>query len=236
VFVVHGTRTFLDPVGKPAAVPIEHSTTLSGDWYATAPFWKPQVALFVNESTLLPVLLPLAPAATVLDRLPAAVATVLGAHAVSRTFIEHEVAEMSEHRLATTSNRSVVGIMNEFSYLGRSYRLPRGVDRRLRRAVPLAGRDALWTAARPTRQSRSRAGSARCATSRLIVSGVRARRDPGAATNSGRDSRGIGVEDARELGRLLADAKCGSNGQRAARLAVFGVRLLPNTKRGTVHL
>jgi hypothetical protein len=32
-----------------------------GQWYATAVFWKPQVALFVNESTLLPVLMPLAP-------------------------------------------------------------------------------------------------------------------------------------------------------------------------------
>jgi len=128
VFVVHGTRKFLDRVGKPTAVPFEHSTTLLGDWYATALFWKPQVALFVNESTLLPVLLPLAPAATVLDRLPAAVATVLEAHAVIRTFIEHEVAEMSERRLATTSSRSVVGIMNEFSYLGRSYRLPHGED------------------------------------------------------------------------------------------------------------
>jgi len=40
--------------------------------------------LFVNESTL-PVLFPLAPATTVLDRLPAAVATVLEAHAGCRT-------------------------------------------------------------------------------------------------------------------------------------------------------
>lgn len=31
---------------------------------ATALFWKPQVALLVNEPTLLPVLMPLAPAAT----------------------------------------------------------------------------------------------------------------------------------------------------------------------------
>ena len=106
-------------------MPVQRSTTVLGDWYATALFWKPQVALFVNESTLL---LPLAPAATVLDRLPASVATVPEAHAVSRTFIEHEVAEMSERRLAKTSNRSVLGVMNEISYLGGGYRLPHGVD------------------------------------------------------------------------------------------------------------
>jgi hypothetical protein len=89
-----------------------------GDWYATVLFWKPQVALFVDESTLLPVLMPFAPAATVIDRFPGAVMTMLRAHNVSYSFIEHEVAEMIEHRLATTKNRSVIGIMNEFAYLG----------------------------------------------------------------------------------------------------------------------
>lgn len=128
MFVVHGTREFLDRVAEPTAVPVEHPTTLLGNWYATALFWKPQVAWFVNESTLLPVLLPLAPAATVLHRLRAAVATVLEAHAIGRTFIEHEVAEMSERHLATTSNRSVVGIMNEFAFLGGACRLSNGVD------------------------------------------------------------------------------------------------------------
>jgi hypothetical protein len=33
-----------------------------GSWYATVLLWKPQVALLVNEKTLLPVLMPLAPA------------------------------------------------------------------------------------------------------------------------------------------------------------------------------
>jgi hypothetical protein len=127
VFVVHGTRKFLDRVSEPTAAPVEQSTTALGDWYATVLFWKPQVALFVNESTLLPVLVPFAPAATVIDRFPAAAATVLEAHALSRTFIEHEVAKMSEHHLATTTNRSVVGIMNEFAHLGGAYRLSSGI-------------------------------------------------------------------------------------------------------------
>ena len=55
---------------------VEQSSTALGSWYATALFWKPQVALFVNESTLVPVLMPLAPAATVIDRFPAALATL----------------------------------------------------------------------------------------------------------------------------------------------------------------
>jgi hypothetical protein len=123
VFVVRGTRKFLDRVGGPTGAPTERSTIALGDWYATVLFWKPQVALFVNESTLLPVLVPFAPAATVVDRFRTAVATVLRAHRLSDSFIEHEMAEMTEHRLATTKNRRVIGIMNEFARLGGIYRL-----------------------------------------------------------------------------------------------------------------
>ena len=82
MFVVHGTRKFLDRVSGPTAAAVEQSTTALGDWYATVLFWKPQVALFVNESTLLPVLVPFAPAATVIPRFTAAVATVLRVHRV----------------------------------------------------------------------------------------------------------------------------------------------------------
>jgi len=77
VYVVHGTRKFLERVGEPARTEVGDPTTVLGDWYATVLFWKPQVGLFVNESTLLPVLMPFAPVATVIDRFPVALATVL---------------------------------------------------------------------------------------------------------------------------------------------------------------
>jgi hypothetical protein len=128
VFVVHGTRKFLDRMSEPASAPVEPSTTAMGNWYATLLFWKPQLALFVSESTLLPVLTPLAPAATVIDRFPAAVAAVLEAHGVHPTFVEYEIANMSDHHLTTTASRSVVGIMNEFTQLGRAYRSSNGAD------------------------------------------------------------------------------------------------------------
>jgi hypothetical protein len=122
VFVVHGTRRFLDRVGGPTVGSVDPSTSALGDWYATVLFWKPQLALFVKETTLLPVLVPFAPAITVLDRFPAALATVLKAHDLNLSFIDHEVAAMTERRLAGTSNRSVVGIMTEFTRLGEAYR------------------------------------------------------------------------------------------------------------------
>lgn len=70
MLLVRATKKLLDRVGPPNAEPDAESTTLLGQWYATALFWRPQVALFVNELTLLPVLMPLAPAATLLNRFP----------------------------------------------------------------------------------------------------------------------------------------------------------------------
>ena len=67
--IIRGTRKFLDRVGAPRE-PDTTSTTLLSDWFATVMFWRPQLALFVNATTLLPVFMPLAPAATVQQRFP----------------------------------------------------------------------------------------------------------------------------------------------------------------------
>lgn len=67
---IHGTKKLLDRVKKPVGEAVETPTTALGNWYATALFWRPQAALFVNERTLLPVFVPLAPAAKVAERLP----------------------------------------------------------------------------------------------------------------------------------------------------------------------
>ncbi len=70
MFTVHATKKLLDRLKvRPKPAPADATTQL-GSWYATALFWKPQVVLFVNETTLLPILVPLAPAATVIERFP----------------------------------------------------------------------------------------------------------------------------------------------------------------------
>jgi hypothetical protein len=78
--------------------------------------------LFVSEPTLLPVLMPLAPAATLLARFPQQVAAVLTAHGTPQAVIDEELEQMRHHRLGKTANRSVVGIINEFTFLARAYR------------------------------------------------------------------------------------------------------------------
>ena len=69
MLTVRGTKKFLDRVGRPTTDP-PPSTTVLGDWYASVLFWRPQVALFVNATTFVPVLTPLAPASGAVARFP----------------------------------------------------------------------------------------------------------------------------------------------------------------------
>src|SRR4051812_24656958 len=75
-----------------------------------------------NELTLPPLVLPLAPAKTPLTRLPDALAELPSAHRVPAPLIEAEHVEALEHRLAPTTNRSLVGVMNEFAFLADLHR------------------------------------------------------------------------------------------------------------------
>jgi hypothetical protein len=118
MLVVRGTKKLRDRLRSTAAAHGDVSTTILGDWFANALFWKPQVALLVNERTLLPLYLPLAPAATLLDRVPDAIASLLRRHGVDDEIIASELAAMADARIAPTNNRSIVGVMNEFAYQG----------------------------------------------------------------------------------------------------------------------
>ena len=122
MLIVRATRKLLGRLGPITADAEQRSTTLLGDWYATAWFWRPQVALLVSETTLLPALMPLAPAATLPQRVGLQLAAVLAAHRTPAEFIDAELREMDQVRLARTASRSVVGIMNEFTYLADAWR------------------------------------------------------------------------------------------------------------------
>lgn len=123
MFHLHCTRKLLDrlchqPISDPVSTP---APTLS-HWYATVLFWRPQVVLCVNERTLLPVLIPLAPAATLPARFPEALAIVLQAHGWDAAKIDAETQYMRECEIVKTANRSVVGMLNEFTFLARVWK------------------------------------------------------------------------------------------------------------------
>lgn len=122
--VIRGTKKFLDRVGRPLSEPPPSSTVL-GAWYANVLFWRPQALLFVNERTLLPILVPLAPAATVITQLRATAELVLGLHGLAGSFLAHELEATENAVLAKTANRSVLGMLNKV----RATSLRRGVPR-----------------------------------------------------------------------------------------------------------
>lgn len=119
MFVVHGTKKFLDRVHGAAPPPLgaQPATNLLGAWYATLLFWRPQVALFVNEPTRLPLFVSLAPATTVIPRMTQTAAAVFTALGLREEFITQEATEMDSHHFTKTANRSVLGTMHDFAYL-----------------------------------------------------------------------------------------------------------------------
>ena len=123
MFVVHGTKKFLDRVHSttPPAPDPSTVTTILGAWYATVLFWQPQIALFVNEPTRLPLFVPLAPSATVISRMTQTAVAVFTALGLSKEFITREATEMGSHQLTKTANRSVLGSMNDFAYLAEAH-------------------------------------------------------------------------------------------------------------------
>lgn len=107
-----------DRLKAPTAGARDVSTTVLGDWFANVLFWRPQAVLLVNTRTLLPLFVPLAPAATLLDRIPDAITAQLRLHGASDDFVAGELAAMGEVRVAPTNDRSILGVMNEFAFQG----------------------------------------------------------------------------------------------------------------------
>jgi hypothetical protein len=94
---------------------VPEATTRFGNWYAKPLFWRPQYALFINETTFLPVFARLAPASSLANRFPDDLATTLRTHGVPESFIEDELLEMDDVVVSKTNNRRVVGILNELA-------------------------------------------------------------------------------------------------------------------------
>lgn len=129
MLIVRATRKLLANVGPPGLRDDHRCTTTLGEWYATVLPWRPRITLLVNEETLLPVMMPLAPAATWASRVGEQIAAVLKAHGAPAGFTAEELAHMRECVLGTTANRSVVGVMNEFAFLADVHRdNAKGVD------------------------------------------------------------------------------------------------------------
>ena len=105
MLVVRGTKKLRDRLKGPTAAERDRSTTSLGDWFATALFWRPNIALLVNSRTLLPVFTELAPAMTLLSRASEAIETVLRLHGAHDAFLGGRTGR-DEQRSTWTDQRS----------------------------------------------------------------------------------------------------------------------------------
>lgn len=137
MFNLHCTQKLRDRLKSKVSspVPVQHWL---GSWYATALPWRPQMALLVNEQTLLPVMMPLAPAATLVARIPFEILRVLQALSLSTFEIEAELDSMRGAVVCKTASRSLLGTMNEFCFLSEGYRDVKGMLDPLRLSLTLA--------------------------------------------------------------------------------------------------
>jgi hypothetical protein len=123
MFVLRCTRKLLKRIQPSTGLGTEGtSATTLGDWCANLLIVRRQhLVLAVSQVTLLPVVLPLAPAKTFVDRLPESVSNVLGALGIDPKKIASEVDAMGACVVTTTNDRSVLGSMNDFSQMLDSY-------------------------------------------------------------------------------------------------------------------
>ena len=118
VFILRCTKKLLDRLPRSGAEDADQatSTTRMGDWTANLFFiGRQQLVLGVNNTTLLPVLLPIAPNKTFIPRFVEAAGEMLMAIGIEdRKAVLAEMAAMNECIVGPTNDRRVLGTINEF--------------------------------------------------------------------------------------------------------------------------
>lgn len=139
MITIHATGKLRTKTRQPAVPDPPTGTGRLGDWYATDLGWRPGMALFVNEPTLLPVLVPLAPAKTLGPRFVDQLAVILDAHGCPPAFIDAEIEHAGVQTWAKTMNRSLVGMLVEFAFIADRHRQVRGTPDPIALSIKLAG-------------------------------------------------------------------------------------------------
>jgi hypothetical protein len=116
VFTLRCTSRLTKRLGAPLSTSRMAPTPRLGDWYANLiHVGRLQLVLCVSDRTLLPVVLPAGPIATLIPRLRVGVAQVLGACGIAKEEIAREDAAMENVAYGKTENRQVIGIMVDFA-------------------------------------------------------------------------------------------------------------------------
>lgn len=98
--------------------PSATSTTRLGDWYGnTLLLGRRQVLILISERSRLPVLNPIREVHRLPSVLPDAIAEMLAAVGVPLAGIEEERSQMSTLAFDRTRSRSLLGTLNDFSFM-----------------------------------------------------------------------------------------------------------------------
>lgn len=115
MYTIRATKKLADHLNIDLDTDCSDPTTRLGDWYANRVYIQPkQHVIFVNETTLLPVVIPAASSKTIETRFVHQLGTVLRALNIDEPSIAIETASMNQCAWAKTVNRSVVGSMTDF--------------------------------------------------------------------------------------------------------------------------
>jgi len=111
------TRPLLERVAAPVGPTTARSTTALGDWYFKLLFTRPQwLLLGVSEKSRLPVVLSAREINTMATRFHIALERVLEGLGVPPAAIASERTAMNERAFAGTTDRRVIGSLNEFGH------------------------------------------------------------------------------------------------------------------------
>jgi hypothetical protein len=111
------TKKLLDRIGAPSPVTAP-TTAILGDWYARpVAVGRQRLVLLISEHSRLPVVVPARDLKHLATNFPDALSLVLLGLALPPSVVKREVAETREAVIAPTDNRSLLGTLNDFSYL-----------------------------------------------------------------------------------------------------------------------
>jgi len=117
------TKKLLARIGAPAAE-TEPATTLLGDWHAgPMSIGHQRLILLISEHSRLPVIMPARDVKHLAANFPAALAQVLTGLGIDAAAAEREVEATRESVIAKTNSRSLLGTLNDFSFMLR-WQLP----------------------------------------------------------------------------------------------------------------
>ena len=111
------TKKLLARIGAPGPV-VEPTTTILGDWYAQpVAIGHQRLVLLISEHSRLPVIMPARDVKHLAENFPDALARVLAGLGIEASAVKREVEATRKTVIAQTNSRSLLGTLNDFSFL-----------------------------------------------------------------------------------------------------------------------